>query len=54
MILSYTVTVRGPLPPDLGYKVASAHAAALKAAPRKCLKGKRSQTPYPRQWAKGE
>ena len=33
--MKYNITIRGPVPPDLGHKVASAHAAALKDAKQK-------------------
>jgi len=38
--LKYTVTVRGPLPLDIGRKLVEAHAAAVKASP-----GAKSTTP---------
>ena len=31
---NYTITIRGPVPPDLALRVAQAHVAALKATPR--------------------
>ena len=29
--MSYAVTIRGPVPPDLAHKIAEAHAQALKS-----------------------